>query len=168
MTVLRYILQNPMKAGLENSLGIYRWSSYLAYKTGQGTLTDTEFAIHLFGNREILIEFVNQSNEDTVMDEQDHDWRLRDDSAKAIMQRITQCESIEEFQLLDQSTRKDYVRRLYQEKLSMSQISKLTGVSKATISRTVQLKKLEAEEMEAPLLSEPGIPLYLVNSDIIW
>ena len=35
MTVLRYILQNPMKAGMESRPGSYRWSRYLAYEKGK-------------------------------------------------------------------------------------------------------------------------------------
>lgn len=31
LTVLRYIIQNPMKAGLETTPGTYRWSSFRAY-----------------------------------------------------------------------------------------------------------------------------------------
>ena len=33
-TVLRYILQNPMKAGMEKHPGEYRWSSYTTTSTG--------------------------------------------------------------------------------------------------------------------------------------
>ena len=58
MTVLRYILQNPMKAGMESKPGTYRWSSYLAYERGGGQLTDTDYAEKMFSSREALIDFV--------------------------------------------------------------------------------------------------------------
>ena len=51
LTALRYILQNPMKAGMEARPGTYRWSSYLAYENGSGSITDTQFATDLFGSR---------------------------------------------------------------------------------------------------------------------
>ena len=44
-TVLRYILQNPMKAGLEKQPGSWRWSSFLAYWKGAGSITDTQYAV---------------------------------------------------------------------------------------------------------------------------
>ena len=54
-TVLRYILQNPMKAGIETRPGSYRWSSYLAYERKKGSLTDTSYAEELFGSHEALM-----------------------------------------------------------------------------------------------------------------
>ena len=55
-TVLRYILQNPMKAGMEKRPGSYRWSSYLAYEKGKSLLTDTQYALEIFGSREKLLK----------------------------------------------------------------------------------------------------------------
>lgn len=52
MTVLRYILQNPVKAGMVSNPGDYRWSSYPAYEKRRGALTDIQFAEDLFGNSE--------------------------------------------------------------------------------------------------------------------
>ena len=92
MTVLRYILQNPMKAGLEPRLGTYRWSSYPAYAKGTGSITDTQYATELFGTRESLIDFVRMGNEDIVMDETDPEWPLQDDDAKKIIEKaIKDC-----------------------------------------------------------------------------
>ena len=48
-TVLRYSIQNPMKAHMEDKPGTYKWSSYLADEKGAGTLADTQYAIDLFG-----------------------------------------------------------------------------------------------------------------------
>ncbi len=138
MTVLRYILQNPMKAGIEKRPGSYRWSSYLAYEKGVGALTDTQYALNLFGSHDALIDFLQQNNEDAVMDEANHDWRLRDDQAKEVFARITPCSSASEFQRLSKEVRQRYVVELYQEGLSMSQISRLTGVSTPTVSRVMK------------------------------
>ena len=145
MTVLRYILQNPMKAGLEPQPGSYRWSSYLAYEKGSGTLTDTQFATGLFGSREALVEFVRQTNEDEAMDEAGYEWLLRDDQALNIMRRISQCDSLADFQRLSPPVRKAFVQQMYLSRLSMSQISRLTGMPRTTVSRTV--KKIEPEQL---------------------
>ena len=42
-TVFRYILQNPVKAGIAFSPDRYRWSSYMAYDRGAGSLTDRDY-----------------------------------------------------------------------------------------------------------------------------
>ena len=138
MTVLRYILQNPMKAGIESRPGSYPWSSYLAYEKGAGSITDTQYAMDLFGGRDTLISFVQQSNDDTAMDEIICDRRLREALAKETMERITHCSSASDFQQLDNPLKKEYVKQMYLENLSSVQISRLTGMPKTTILRTIK------------------------------
>ena len=167
MTVLRYILQNPVKAGMAGSPRDYRWSSYLAYEKGRGTLTDTAFALNLFGSHEALIEFVAQENDDSVMDEPDHDWRLRDDAAREKIFRITQCTSVPDFQKLDPEVQKEYAGKLYSEGLSMGQIARLTGMSKTTVFRAVKNADDKSDRTCEPLLHEPETVTYY-DADIIW
>ena len=153
-TVLRYILQNPMKAGMEKHPGEYRWSSYTAYEKGQGIVTDTQYAVELFGGRETLIQYLKQDNDDTVMDEENHDWRLRDDAARRIMRQITQCSSVSDFQKLDPDLQKKHAAEMYQERLSMGQIARLTGMSKTMVFRIVQHFKDEPPEDGQLILNE--------------
>lgn len=162
MTVLRYILQNPMKAGLESRPGTYRWSSYLAYQKGIGAITDTEYATAIFGGRETLVQYLIQDNDDDVMDEEDFDWRLRDDAAKEIILRITQCDSIAAFQQLDPDIQKEYARTLYQERLSMGQIARLTGMSKPTVFRAIRKQQPEDAVDDVPVLRETSF------TDFVW
>jgi len=166
-TVLRYIMQNPLKAGMVNCPGDYRWSSYNAYEKGQGAVTDTQFATELFGSREMLVQYLNQENEDQVMDEEEHDWRLRDDAAGQIMRQITQCASIPDFQRLDPERQKEFARKMHAEGLSMGQIARLTGMPKTTIHRAVRNgeKKLDVDEQLK--LKEPE-PDGVYDADIIW
>ena len=138
MTALRYIIQNPMKAGIESSPGHYRWSSYFAYEKGAGSVTDTGFAEGLFGNHDALIEFIRQTNDDVLMDEADFDWRVNDDQAEEIMREISQCSSAEEFQSLDKQLRKAYIREMYLNRLTLRQIEHLTGVPRSTIHTIVK------------------------------
>ena len=135
--------------------------------SGGGSVTDTEYAEHLFGGRDTLVDFVKQTNEDTVMDEANFDWRLRDDSAKEIMARITQCSTNSEFQQLEKPVRNEYLRKMYVERMSMGQISRLTGLSKSVVFRAVQGiaprtvdEKLELHEAEAT-----G---FAIENEVIW
>jgi len=167
MTVLRYILQNPVKAGMVSSPGEYRWSSYLAYEKGRGALTDIQFAADHFGSREALLEYLAQENDDAVMDEPEHDWRLRDDAARDMICRITQCSSVSDFQKLDFEVQKEYAVKLYDEGLSMGQIARLTGMSKATVSRAVKKSGNESGEEQGLLLRESdSVPYY--DTDMVW
>ena len=170
MTVLRYILQNPMKAGLEPHLGTYRWSSYPAYAKGTGSITDTQYATELFGTRESLIDFVRMGNEDIVMDETDPEWPLQDDDAKKIMEQITGCSATEEFRRLDRQLRNEYIRRMYAEKLSIGQIARLAGFSKSTVHEAVRdhPDTDESGEEEVLLLREEDLPVFDSYSEEVW
>ena len=170
MTVLRYILQNPMKAGLEPHLGTYRWSSYPAYAKGTGSITDTQYATELFGTRESLIDFVRMGNEDIVMDETDPEWPLQDDDAKKIMEQITGCSATEEFRRLDRQLRNEYIRRMYAEKLSIGQIARLAGFSKSTVHEAVRdhPDTDESREEEVLLLREEDLPVFDSYSEEVW
>lgn len=169
MTVLRYIIQNPMKAGMESRPGSYRWSSYFAYEKGGGTVTDTQFAEKLFGGHDALIGFICQTNDDDVMDEEQYDWRLRDDQAKEIMKRITQCETASDFQLLDKPSRKAYIREMYLNKMSMGQIARLTGMPKSTVQTAVKGigSELLAERGKLRLREEPDTD-FQVEYKEVW
>ena len=167
-TVLRYILQNPMKAGMEKHPGEYRWSSYTAYEKGRGIVTDTQYAVELFGGRETLIQYLKQDNDDTVMDEENHDWRLRDDAARRIMRQITQCSSVSDFQKLDPDLQKKHAAEMYQERLSIGQIARLTGMSKTTVFRIVQRFKDEPPEDGQLILNESDETDWAYDAGMIW
>jgi REP element-mobilizing transposase RayT len=171
-SVLRYILQNPMKAGMERSPGNWRWSSYLAYQKGTGSITDTQYALNVFGGRDALLDFVQQGNDDLVMDEDRYDWRVRDDRAKQIMERLTECSTVAEFQELEKRQRKEYVKELYQRGIAPGQIVRLTGVPRASIYRIVEgirvVDSAEIPELREPVLFEPGEFVYSEGDGVIW
>ena len=166
-TALRYIIQNPMKAHLEEKPGTYKWSSYLAYEKGVGTLTDTEYALDLFGQREALIDFLCESNEEKIMDEEDFVPRISDPRAKEIMEKITQCSSVPEFQRLEKNIQKEYIRDMYDHGLPIRQISRLTGKDRKTIAKTVHQNldvELYLKEYEFPDLENSSV---LHESDLL-
>ena len=166
MTVLRYILQNPMKAGMESRPGTYRWSSYLAYDKGTGSVTDTEYAENMFGSREALIRFVQQNSDETALDDTDFDWRIRDDQAQKIMERITQCPDSAAFLELDKKARRVYIRELYMEKLSLGQIANVTGVPRSTVYKAV--KGIEPQLLAERMKFKEEKTDFEVSDEIIW
>ena len=142
MTVLRYILQNPMKAGMESKPGNYRWSSYLAYEKGAGSITDTQYATALFGGRDQLLDYIRQINDDVALDESPYDWRIKEEQAKEIMTRISSCASASEFQKLAPALRRKCLEEMYLERLTMGQIARLTGVSKITLQTGEKMRQV--------------------------
>lgn len=178
MVVLRYILQNPMKAGIETAPGTYRWSSYRAYEKGSGSITDTQYAEALFGSRENVIEFVNRQNDDVIMDEGIAASRLREEAAKGIMEKVSGCTTTAEFQRLELPLRKQCFREMYMQGLSLAQIARRTGFSKTQVFNAV--KQLDPQTLlgreafplreadECVYLNEMEPSLFVPDADEIW
>lgn len=135
LTVLRYIIQNPMKAGLEKRPGSYRWSSYFAYKNVTDGLTDVEFALEVLGSREKILAFFCEENQDDVMDMTEYRGGVTDDYARVVMKNVTECSSADEFLQLDWYQRRTYIRRMKEQQLGVRQIARLTGIGRDTIRR---------------------------------
>ena len=100
------------------------------------------------------------------MDEADHDWRLRDDSAKEIISRMTGCASVSDYQKLDSAAQKEFAVKMYFEGLSMGQIARLTGMTKSMIYRAVHRLKDESDENGELVLHESETVCY--DPGIIW
>ena len=98
------------------------------------------------------------------MDEQDHDWRLRDDAAREAICRITQCSY---FQKLEFESQKEYAVKLFSEGLTMGQIARLTGLSKATVSRAVKKSREESDGKQELFLRETEFTSYY-DIEVIW
>ena len=55
--------------------------------------------------------------------------KVTDEQAKKIVEKISKCKNVAEFQALDVKTRDKCLKRLRESGLSIRQISRLTGVS---------------------------------------
>ena len=134
-TVIRYIIQNPLKAGLEPAPGNYKWTSYNDFVNMIPGLTDTAFPITLFGSRENLLEYINHVTDDQVLDLDASKITVSDDLAQQLFRKITSCSSVTEFRRFSKTTQRDYVSQLRNIDLTMTQIARLTGISISTVSR---------------------------------
>jgi hypothetical protein len=72
LTVLRYIHQNPVKAGIVKNIPDFKWSSYHLY-IGKPIITDSDFALSIFSPDrkkaiKLIVAFTNQQNEDVCLD----------------------------------------------------------------------------------------------------
>ena len=167
VTVLRYILQNPVKGGLANHPGAWKWSSFLAYEQGRGTLTDTKYAERFFDCREELMEYLTAPNEDAVMDEEIFGRRLREDQAKEKMKRISHCGSASEFQALDRAVQKEYAKEMIRQGIPPAQLSRMTGMARITLYRMAETLRVNPEEEERECdFQEPVSMIY--DADTVW
>ena len=87
--------------------------------------------------------------------------------AREIICRLTQCSSVSDFQKLDFEVQKEYAVELYSEGLTMGQIARLTGISKATVSRAVKKSNDESGGKRELLLRESE-PMVYYDADVIW
>ncbi len=130
LTVLRYIHQNPLKAGLISFLEEYRWSSYHEY-IKECKIVDIGLGLGLISKSDNKIEsFIRFNNEVTnvnCMDVQDKPYRLSDDEVRSILKNqygvdVTQIQNKKEqmqFQILKKLKECDGV--------SLRQIARVTG-----------------------------------------
>ena len=65
LTVVRYIHQNPLKAGMVENIEDYYWSSYNDYLNGNG-ISDTEFILNIFSRnkKSAIAQFINFNQTD--------------------------------------------------------------------------------------------------------
>ena len=138
LVVLRYIIQNPMKAGMEKCPGSYPWSSYGAYYGHPDNITDTKPATDLAGGKAGLLGFLAGYNDDTVMDMPAENIKLSDDELKKIMFSVTGCRTVSDYQKMSDGEQKSVIIRLHKNRLSLSQIARLTGKTRTMVYRIVK------------------------------
>ncbi len=126
LTVVRYIHQNPVKAGLSTTIDDYRFSSYNEY-IGDSNLVDADFCFGII-DKDQFINFNKEETQDVCLEIEDNDFRLTDDEARKIIQKISKCRTATEFQNLSVEKRNKYLKILRDYGLSIRQISRLTGI----------------------------------------
>ncbi len=135
LRVLRYIHQNPVKAGLVKNAKDYPFSSYHCYmKPRDNQLVDTDFVLNMMNSKHFE-EYHNEYTEDNLLHTIERRFTLTDEQAKGIIRIVSKCSTAPEFQQLEAKVRNSYIRRFRQEGLSIRQINRLTGVSKGIIER---------------------------------
>ena len=126
LTVIRYIHQNPIKAGLSKTIDDYKFSSYNEYIINSN-LVDTDFCLGII-DKEQFIDFNMEESQDVCLEIEDNDFRLTDDEAREIIRKISKCKTATEFQNLSIEKRDKYLKNLRNNGLSIRQISRLTGI----------------------------------------
>lgn len=128
LTVLRYIHQNPIKAGICKNVADYENSSYKEYFK-KSDLIDSDFVFEIIAKDDFAI-FNNEKVFESCLDVEDKPKvKVTDEQAKKIIEKISKCKNVAEFQSLDIKIRDKCLKKLRGSGLSIRQISRLTGVS---------------------------------------
>jgi len=128
IALLRYIHQNPVKAGLCNNVADFMYSSYGDYFSSNSELLDIDYVFSII-DRESFISMNNEMTDDLFLDVDCDQNRINDPDAMALIQSISGCKNAAEFQSLDNEKREKHLKELRAKGLSIRQISRLTGVS---------------------------------------
>lgn len=132
LAVLRYIHQNPVKAGLCDNLSSYKWSSYSDYAR-KSSITDTDFVLSLFSEKSkeafsLFDKFLKEDEKAHCIDI-DEGGRIADKEAQEIIHKYSGTMNSAEFQKLA-PVKRDEILALFKENgLSIRQIVRLTGIS---------------------------------------
>ena len=134
MTVVRYIHQNPVKAGICKRVSDYEYSSYCEY-IGTSYIVDTAYILEIWG-MDAFVELNETTVKDNCLDVSEKPVvRVTDEQARALILKIAKCKSVAEFQSLDITKRDKYLKKLREKGVSIRQLSRLTGVSIGVIRK---------------------------------
>lgn len=132
LTVMRYIHQNPLKAGIVKEIQEYLWTSYREYSQ-KPFICNTKFALNMFSGDtdkalKTWIEFNQVKNNDRCL-EYDDGARLNDAGAAALIESVANVKNPGDIQTYEKQKRNEIIKLLKEKGLSIRQIERLTGVS---------------------------------------
>jgi len=129
LSVLRYIHQNPVRAGISISVASYAWSSYGEYIEGS-KIVDTQLALDIL----VLNDFADfHMIAEDISCLEDVPVRLSDDDAQKVIAETLGHGNIA--QHLENHERAEFLKALKGKGLSIRQISRLTGISKGFVEK---------------------------------
>ena len=141
LTALRYILQNPVKAGMCRLPQHYKYSSAKAYFSSAQGLTDTAFAWSILG-KTALRKFILEENDDTCLEVNDMPRRGISDAAAADMilemfgTRTPLVKKAVDRQAFNMS-----ISQLIAKGVSIRQLNRLSGISRKAIHRALRVTR---------------------------
>ncbi|WP_026691499.1 REP-associated tyrosine transposase [Alteribacter aurantiacus] len=140
LTVVRYIHQNPVKAGMVTRVDEWKWSSCLAYYKDPSAafpdLIDQSFVLSRFANDLVRFKGFNErANDDQCLDLTSAMCRLTDDEGRAvIVELLGTGVNIAQVKSLPKLERDPILRKVKQiEGLSQRQAAIILGVSASLI-----------------------------------
>ena len=128
-TLLRYIHQNPLKAGLTDNVSDYYWSSWREYE-GVAYICSTKPVMNrmpIDSLRDLVFEPL--PNTEYILDVENERRRRTDDEVCQFLVSRFGLSRVQDVILLNQERQKDVIRVTREFGASIRQIERLTGVS---------------------------------------
>ena len=141
LTVLRYIHQNPVKAGLEKDIETYKWSSYTEY-IGKMKIVNTDFILGIF-DKDIdkaiksFIKFNKEAVNCKCLEEKEQRKTISDKEIKQIVQNKY---NIELATLQNQLPKAQIEILKYLKELEGSSLRQLSRLTSFTVRELLKTK----------------------------
>ncbi|WP_246346190.1 transposase [Sedimentibacter hydroxybenzoicus] len=140
LTVLRYIFQNPVKAGMVKNIIEYPWTNYDDYNR-KIKKSETDFIFNFFNSHNMeeaikdFIKYINESNADECLD-LDERSTITDNEAQKVINETCKVEHPHDMQEFNTDERNYYIKILKRDyNLSIRQIERLTGINRGIIQK---------------------------------
>lgn len=138
LAVLRYIHQNPIKAGITKDLCDYPWSSYPEYINGPNLCTLDQAFNYFSSDRQMALTLFQDFHQNMAkIDCLEWDQRkvLNDQEAMALITELSGIKDPMSIQTLEKQRRNAILSQCREKGLSIRQLQRLTGVSFGVIRR---------------------------------
>ncbi len=134
LTALRYIHQNPVKAGLVKKVSYYPWSSYQEYEK-KPYLIDPKLAIGMIGNKWMLLTHLKKIENDHCLDIETREHY----TDKELLQFINSFVAPDKFQEGTYEERKQWIQKIRENSMASNrQIARVLHLGKSTINRLLK------------------------------
>jgi hypothetical protein len=137
-TVVRYIHQNPLKAGIVDQIDRWKWSScrgYYGKMVYPSGLLDAEFISRMFSSdeeiqRKRFKEFNERRNDDKCLDDHVYKRRVSDDEARVEIRKVLGEVEIPQVKSLPSVKRNELLQKVKRiDGVSQRHAARILGVS---------------------------------------
>lgn len=137
LTVMRYIHNNPIKAGIISNLKQYQWSSYNEYISTENII-DKEFVLSLFSDNQktsigLFKDFHCENDKDICLDISKNKFLSDNELIEIINKLNLNIEGIKDLNKLNRDNLLKEIKNI--DGTSIRQISRITGIPKSVIGR---------------------------------
>jgi len=138
LSLLRYIHQNPLKAGLVTNLKEYTWSSYNSYINDKEDFVNKSFALEILNeNKKIALKEFEEFHK--LFDNEEYEIsekiKLTDDQIRRKFRTILKIDDLTTIRSMPKNVRNELIVKLRQAGYSIRVIERITGISRGVIER---------------------------------
>lgn len=150
LNLIRYIHQNPVKAGLTALAADYPYSSYSAYsEQSKSQLVDIGLLYEMIGRNQFE-ELMLVPAAGTFLDIPERRTALSDQKAVSLIRRIARVQEAEEMLQLDPDAMDRAITLLLQKGISVRQLARLTGIPRGHADSVSRRKKQDYRQRTVP------------------